>query len=95
MQSHYFTPPSEANQARTYTIKTSIAGLSCSLTTCKGLFAYDQVDTGTRMLLETFAIEGKIPAIQTAALQCLDLACGYGIVSYWLASFLTQKKVTF
>jgi 16S rRNA G1207 methylase RsmC len=47
------------------------------------------------MLLETFAIEAKIPAIQTQALNYLDMACGYGVVSYWLASFLMQKKVTF
>ena len=55
------------------------------LTTDRGVFSYDRIDSGTQVLLNT------IPTPPAGDL--LDLGCGYGPIAIWLAGHAPNSQV--
>ena len=83
---HYYTknPSVESNpQTITYEIKQQ----SLTLTTDRGVFSKNEVDFGTKQLIEYFQmpdLEGDI----------LDLGCGYGPIGLTLAKIYKDRHIT-
>ena len=61
----------------TYSFSETIGGVSCVFVTQKGLFSYQQIDAGTRFLLEVVDV--------SSARRVLDFGCGYGAISCFTA----------
>ena len=76
--SHYFDDdPSVAS--RRQSIRLTLPDLSLRLTTDRGTFSPDRIDTGTKLLL----LEGPPPPVTG---HLLDLGCGYGAIAATLAA---------
>ncbi len=62
-----------------------IRGVTVEFETAPGIFSYDRVDRGTKLLLEVAEIpsEGIV----------LDLGCGYGVIGITLAKINPRLKV--
>lgn len=60
---HYFNQ-SHSHQTTYHTITGNIAGQHISIQSASGLFAADKIDTGTRLLLQTYnkCRDSKLPA---------------------------------
>lgn len=85
MSEHYYskTPHSESNPT---TWKFELRGERFTFTTDRGVFSKNEVDFGSRTLIEIFTepeIEGEI----------LDLGCGYGPIGISLAKTLPHRQV--
>jgi 16S rRNA (guanine1207-N2)-methyltransferase len=63
-----------------------VAGLSLTVTTDAGVFARGRLDKGTRVLLE----HAPEP---TAGGDLLDLGCGWGPISLWLATIRRRSTI--
>lgn len=74
--SHYFDvdPPVDSDQRQ---VHLTLPDLSLELTTDRGVFARDGVDTGTKLLL----LEAPSPPTEG---NLLDLGCGYGPIALTL-----------
>ena len=57
--------------------------------TDRGVFSYEKIDKGTRVLLETFAEKYIGPKPETIA----DVGCGYGVISCVLAEKFPSSTV--
>jgi 16S rRNA (guanine1207-N2)-methyltransferase len=87
---HYFdAAPSVAS--RRSRVRLDLPDTSMELTTDRGVFAADAVDTGTKLLL----LEGPSPATDpaTATGTLLDLGCGYGPIALTLARRAPSARV--
>ncbi|WP_257351163.1 class I SAM-dependent methyltransferase [Pseudalkalibacillus decolorationis] len=86
MSDHYYTnqPSSKHNRKEfSYTLR----GRSFRFYTDAGVFSKDEVDFGSRLLIESIVkpdVEGRI----------LDMGCGYGPIGISLASVYTNNCVT-
>lgn len=75
---------------RTVAIDTSDRGwqhfeaLGMTLVSHPGVFGHGKVDEGTLLLLQ--ALETALDALPRKALKVLDMGCGDGIISAWLAA---------
>ena len=75
---HYFeTNPSSRSQPKQ--VRLDLPDLSITLTTDRGVFSPDRIDTGTKHLL----LDGPAPAPTG---QLVDLGCGYGAIACALAT---------
>jgi 16S rRNA (guanine1207-N2)-methyltransferase len=75
------TAPSSPAPARL-----EVRGLSLAVTTDSGVFARGRLDKGTRVLLE------HVPE-PTAGGDLLDLGCGWGPISLWLATIRRRSTI--
>jgi 16S rRNA (guanine1207-N2)-methyltransferase len=73
---YFEASPSVASQPRS--IHVQVRDLDFDLTTDRGVFSYDKLDPGTRVLLE-------LAPLPPASGELLDLGCGYGPVAIALA----------
>lgn len=85
MSEHYFSkqPQSESRQK---TWQATLRNKAFSFTTDLGVFSKDQVDYGSRLLIESFvepSISGKI----------LDLGCGYGPIGLAMAKSFPDRQI--
>ena len=84
--SQYFTrQPETASRRRS--IDLSLPDCELRLTTDTGVFSGDQVDAGTRLLLQ------EAPAPSPTMRELLDLGCGYGPIALTLAARAPQVRV--
>jgi 16S rRNA (guanine1207-N2)-methyltransferase len=74
---HYFTS-SPASPENLRTLRVTLSGRACEVTTAGGVFSPDRLDTGTQVLLS------NTPP-SPAGGQLLDLGCGWGPVALSLA----------
>jgi 16S rRNA G1207 methylase RsmC len=82
---HYFTAePSAASAPRK--VRLALRDVQANLTTDAGVFSPTRIDVGTLVLLET------VPA-PPAGGDLLDLGCGYGPITLWLASERRRSTV--
>lgn len=84
MSEHYYskTPNSKSNPT---TWKFELRGNTFTFTTDRGVFSKNEVDFGSRTLIETFAepdTDGDI----------LDLGCGYGPIGLSLAKSFSERQ---
>ncbi len=77
MSDHYYSRKPEGEE-RLSTWETELGGFPFVFTTSTGVFSKNDVDFGSRLLLETI----KKPDIQA---PILDLGCGYGPIGLFLA----------
>lgn len=77
---HYFDP-SPASPSRPSVVELLLPDLQLTLRTDRGVFGAGGVDPGTKLLL----LEAPPPAAH-AAVDLLDLGCGYGAIALTLAS---------
>jgi 16S rRNA (guanine1207-N2)-methyltransferase len=83
---HYFSSdPDVASNPRT--VRLTLVDLTVDLTTDAGMFAADEVDAGTRVLL------GEVPAPPQGPVTLADVGCGYGPVAVTLARRSTEATV--
>jgi 16S rRNA (guanine1207-N2)-methyltransferase len=75
--SHYFENDSNLRNQKKE-IKYNYKDVSLSLITNSGVFSKNQVDFGTRVLLETIYVDFKNKRV-------LDVGCGYGIIGLAIA----------
>jgi 16S rRNA G1207 methylase RsmC len=75
------TAPSAPEPARL-----DVAGLSLTVTTDAGVFSRGRLDKGTRVLLE------HVPEPERGG-DLLDLGCGWGPISLWLATVRRRSTV--
>lgn len=83
MPDHYYTQnPESAHKERTLTV--SVCGLTLSFESDAGVFSKNELDPGSRLLLESMMpVEGRV----------LDLGCGWGPVGTVLALKNPQAKL--
>src|SRR5262245_50790435 len=74
---HYFEP-SPSSRSAPREIRLDLPDLSLTLTTDRGVFSPDRIDTGTKHLL----LDGPLPAAEGTL---VDLGCGYGPIACTLA----------
>jgi 16S rRNA (guanine1207-N2)-methyltransferase len=79
--SHYFSEKQES-EFNPYKIKVNACGLSFELYSASGIFSKDQLDVGSRLLIEKAQIEDNN--------SVLDFGCGYGAVGIAIAK---MKKI--
>lgn len=80
---HYYSP---ARRRSLYMlISDYIRGVTVEFETAAGLFSYEMVDKGTKLLLEV----AEIPESGTV----LDLGCGYGVIGIVLAKLNPRLRV--
>lgn len=77
MSDHYYSKKPEGEE-KLSTWETKLNGESYTFTTSSGVFSKNEVDFGSRLLIETL----KKPDIQA---PMLDLGCGYGPIGLSLA----------
>ncbi len=87
---HYFDP-APATASRRSRIRLDLPDTSLELTTDRGVFAGEAVDTGTKLLLLEAPSPASAPA--TAAGTLLDLGCGYGPIALTLARRAPAARV--
>jgi len=75
---HYFEA-SPSSRSAPKEVRLDLPDLSLTLTTDRGVFSPDRIDTGTKHLL----LDGPAPA---ATGTLVDLGCGYGAIACALAS---------
>jgi 16S rRNA (guanine1207-N2)-methyltransferase len=80
-KSHYFSPRQKA-ESHPHKIFEAIKGHTLALSTDAGMFSPDEIDKGTRILIENIMLPEK-GAI-------LDLGAGYGTISIWLIKELSM-----
>lgn len=82
---HYFVrEPAVPSQPRV--VQATVAGLSLTLTTDRGVFSHGKLDRGTRLLAEHVELgEGA---------RVLDLGCGYGVLGIVAALRFPTCRVT-
>jgi 16S rRNA (guanine1207-N2)-methyltransferase len=86
MTDHYFSAtPSVASEPTSFRL--TVRGLDLEVTTDAGVFARGRLDKGTRVLLE------HAPEPPTGRGDLLDLGCGYGPITLWLASERRRSTV--
>ncbi len=84
--SQYFArQPSAASQRRS--VGLSLPDVELSLTTDRGVFSTDRIDSGTRLLLQ------EAPHPTAAMGDVLDLGCGYGPIAVTLARRAPDARV--
>ena len=74
---YFESDPAVASHPRT--VRLTLPDLTVDLLADRGVFSADQVDEGTRYLLQAG------PALPSAATHLLDLGCGYGPIAVALA----------
>lgn len=85
MTDHYYTrKPQSKSNPKTWDYKLLDRGYR--FTTDVGVFAKEEVDYGSRLLIESF----KIPSVKG---NLLDLGCGYGPIGISLADNFPERKV--
>ncbi len=83
--SHYFSA-SPQSKRKPRTVELRVGDLNLGLATDKGVFAFAEVDFGTRHLL------AKMPAPPTQG-ALLDLGCGYGPIAVALSRWAPQAEI--
>lgn len=85
MSEHYYSEkPSVKSDPRSW--QTKINDKKYSFTTDRGVFSKDDIDFGSRLLIESF-IQPDIPG------DFLDVGCGYGPIGLSIASAFPSRKV--
>ena len=86
MSEHYFSKiPQSKSEPKTWNY--TLRGREYSFISDVGVFSKNEVDFGTRLVIEHF----KVPSI---AGDILDLGCGYGPIGIALASENQDRKIT-
>jgi len=86
MTDHYFSAtPSAASEPTSFRL--TVRGLDLEVTTDAGVFARGRLDKGTRVLME------HAPEPPAGRGDLLDLGCGYGPITLWLASERRRSTV--
>ena len=83
MFSTFKSPPNDYNRYREQAF--SVRGQVFHVVTKPGIFSWDRLDTGTRLLIETMEVDPTDTV--------LDLGCGYGIVGLAAAGMAPQGRV--
>ncbi|TLS35528.1 class I SAM-dependent methyltransferase [Pseudalkalibacillus caeni] len=86
MGEHYYSEKPRV-KSEPQTIKSNLRGRSLTFTTDRGVFSKDNVDFGTRLLVEVFEfpdLEGDV----------LDVGCGYGPIGLTVAASEPARKVS-
>jgi len=73
------------NPERQFTIQEKIYNFDLIFKTTYGLFAYKEIDDGTRLLINSIKIEDGT--------ACLDLGCGYGVIGIVMAKLNPNGRV--
>jgi len=69
----------------TFEINTRLKGFDFKFKTTYGLFSYQEIDSGTRLLIKNLKIGEK-------RANCLDLGCGYGVIGIVMAKLNPNGK---
>lgn len=70
---------------KSFQIKESIRGFDLKFKTTHGLFSYQKVDVGTRLLINNLEVQRDE--------SCLDLGCGYGVLGIAMAKLSGGVKL--
>ncbi|WP_018934202.1 class I SAM-dependent methyltransferase [Gracilibacillus lacisalsi] len=84
MDQYFSQSPDVASDPQTW--QYLLRGKKFTFTTDNGVFSKNEVDFGSRVLIEAF----RVPDIDG---PLLDLGCGYGPISIALAAFLPERSV--
>ena len=68
-----------------FEINAKLGGFDFKFKTTYGLFSYQKIDRGTRLLVENLKIGEK-------KINCLDLGCGYGVIGMVMAKLNPNSK---
>ncbi|MBN2268232.1 MAG: class I SAM-dependent methyltransferase [Acholeplasmataceae bacterium] len=83
--SHYYINDSKLNhQIKSY--ETSVNHISFTFYTDRGVFSRDNLDFGSRVLLETIQLDQSVKTI-------IDMGCGYGPIGLCIAKMYPDKHV--
>lgn len=85
-QTHYFNQPSQDSSFYKL-VRWMINNKNFQLSSAKWLFSADKFDLWTRILLKNLVVHHK------ESVSILDLGCGYGLISTFLASQYTKKHL--
>ena len=88
-QSHYFNPGQDLDHELN-TITYTINQHCFEFTTDRGVFSRNRVDYGTNVMLNAVFDEMLISDLNLG--NCLDLGCGYGVVSIVLSTLFPEQK---
>jgi len=84
-QRHYFLN-SEHSPEEYFSFKIQFRDHDFVVNSCSDIFSKDELDNGTKLLLET-VIDKVVPDKKETSISFLDMGCGYGIIGIVLASF--------
>ncbi len=76
-------------ESKPKTVQFSFAGNEYELITDRGVFSYEKIDKGTRVLLDVF--NEKYDSFQPQII--VDVGCGYGVMSCVMADKFPNSKV--
>lgn len=77
MQSNHYYSTDPTSASRPHDVTVHVRGVELRLITDSGVFAKKGLDFGTRLLIETVDLTGRVNVV--------DLGCGYGVVAAALA----------
>ncbi len=84
MEQYFKQSPDASSNPKTWNF--SLKGKTFNFTTDNGVFSKNEVDFGSRVLIESF----ELPAIEG---DILDVGCGYGPISLALAAFYPDRHI--
>lgn len=90
-QRHYFLN-AEHKTEEYFNFKINFRNREFIINSCSDIFSKDELDDGTRVLLET-TLDKIITNPDTTKASFLDMGCGYGIIGIVLASFCPESTV--
>lgn len=85
MSEHYYTPNPTTNRDQRV-IEATLRGRKLKLTTDAGVFSKNEIDFGSRLLIETMEFARNA--------QVLDVGCGYGPIGLSAAVLAPEGQVT-
>lgn len=89
-QRHYFMNLKH-NPEDYFSFNAEYRDLKFNISSCKDIFSKDELDNGTRILLDT--VLDQVVVDTTAPVSFLDMGCGYGIIGMVLGKYYSNATV--
>ncbi len=86
MESSHYYSADPMSESRPHDVMVRVRDVELRLTTDSGVFAKKGLDFGTRLLIETVDLTGRV--------HIVDLGCGYGVVAAALAKVYPETTWT-